>query len=180
MATGFRRIQFYLLILVLSFAVIALLLYVLFMWGTIGPFSTILASIELGVLGTILLVVYANRKKLIISEKNEKKAISRISELNDSFKKLTLDMQNLNNEVEDEIEESKNKLTLLEQKITDFSDEETKLRNEIKLLQETKPEVAQFIINETRKDRTENLIRDLIFFCLGVIVPYIINFIFFS
>jgi predicted ribosome quality control (RQC) complex YloA/Tae2 family protein len=132
-------------------------------------------SAELGAILTFAIIIFSNRKQIVLSSTIEKKAIGRISELNQSFQKLSMEMQNLNQEVEKEIDDNKNQLSLLESKITDLSSTESKLQKQIDLLQKTNPAVLEIFTNIQRKEGNRTIVCSFLFYLLGVFTPTILN-----
>ena len=78
--------EFYGLIIILIFSIIFLGISIFFNWSSFGPLGTIALSIELGMMGTLFVIFYSNRKIIVLSSSIETKAIGRILELNQSLK----------------------------------------------------------------------------------------------
>jgi len=164
--------------LILSGFMVVVMGLVLTQWAHLGPTFTIILSFELGMIVILILVIFKRRNELFAKKENgEDITITRIKNIYDSFEKLTDELQNLNREIEKGILTSKSELESLQNQVLDMTSKEEKLRIELNILKETKPEAMQLFINELKKEDKKSLFYGFFYYALGVITPFVITYI---
>ena len=86
-------------------------------------------------------------------------------------------MINLHNEIENEIENSKNQLILLQSQTNEIENKKDNLKRNIEVLEQTNPEVSKIFINELKKGERRSYIVNFGFYVLGVITPFVLTYI---
>jgi len=167
--------EYYLILVLLIILGIFLGIFILTQWNPLGPYPTIAMSVELGVLTTMILVIIANRKKILLSKSFEK-TTGRISELTESFHKISKELINIHQELESEIEANKTQLRALELQTTEISKKKEDLKKELEILEQTKPEVVEYFINQVKSGEYRGYLVNLGLFVLGIIMPNILGY----
>jgi len=136
---------------------------------------SILSSIIMASIGFFLVLFF--RPSIVKRDEEEvRESVSRIPQLIDNFKKNTEEMKNIISDIENDLSNRKNTLENLENKLNEMTSEENDLKSKIQLLENTKPEVMKYIVEELGKRDKRSAWRDFALFLLGVITPVIISF----